>query len=147
MALNFPNSPILNQIFKNGNQSWIWDGVSWDTTGATTLPYAIVGFYPGRVQATTLFIFHVPPWVLYFLPDFGGSYAASDTATELESTFYIMINDGIVGTLTFAAGSRTGSFAMPSELYVQPGDTFKVQTPYTTDLTLADVTFSIVGNR
>lgn len=30
MAIDFPNSPTLNQIFTVGNRSWIWDGSTWN---------------------------------------------------------------------------------------------------------------------
>jgi hypothetical protein len=29
MALNFPASPTINQIYAVGDQSWKWDGVAW----------------------------------------------------------------------------------------------------------------------
>ena len=29
MALNFPSSPALNQIYTVGDQSWKWDGTAW----------------------------------------------------------------------------------------------------------------------
>lgn len=28
-AIDFPNSPSVNQVFTSGVQSWIWDGVTW----------------------------------------------------------------------------------------------------------------------
>ena len=42
-AIDFPNSPALNDEFTSGNTTWKWDGVSWNTirtpivgpTGAT----------------------------------------------------------------------------------------------------------------
>lgn len=30
MALNFPTSPILNQIYTSGGNSWKWNGYAWD---------------------------------------------------------------------------------------------------------------------
>jgi hypothetical protein len=30
-AIDFPNSPALNQEFTSGNTTWKWDGVSWNT--------------------------------------------------------------------------------------------------------------------
>ena len=30
MAIDFPNSPTMNQIFTVGNRSWIWDGSTWN---------------------------------------------------------------------------------------------------------------------
>lgn len=29
-AIDFPNSPTLNQEFTSGNTTWKWDGVSWN---------------------------------------------------------------------------------------------------------------------
>lgn len=29
MALNFPSSPTLNQVFTSGSQSWSWNGTVW----------------------------------------------------------------------------------------------------------------------
>ena len=28
-AIDFPNTPTLNQIFNSGGKSWRWDGSSW----------------------------------------------------------------------------------------------------------------------
>ena len=29
MAIDFPNSPSVNQVFTSGSKSWIWNGTSW----------------------------------------------------------------------------------------------------------------------
>lgn len=34
MALNFPNSPNVNDTYTNGISTWIWDGVAWNLTGS-----------------------------------------------------------------------------------------------------------------
>ena len=36
MALNFPASPILDQIYTVGNSSWKWNGTSWNAYTAPT---------------------------------------------------------------------------------------------------------------
>lgn len=49
MALNFPDTPAVGQIFSSGSMAWRWDGAKWVTssvqpsspisvTGSTTLP-------------------------------------------------------------------------------------------------------------
>lgn len=46
MAINFPNTPALNDIYTVGGTSWKWDGTSWNiVTGdspASTFPMLIV---------------------------------------------------------------------------------------------------------
>lgn len=32
-ALDFPNSPTLNQVFSSGNRTWTWDGTAWVSSG------------------------------------------------------------------------------------------------------------------
>lgn len=33
MAINFPNSPTLNQSFTAGDRTWTWNGYAWDSVG------------------------------------------------------------------------------------------------------------------
>ena len=36
MAIDFPTSPILNQVYTFNNISWIWNGSYWDTYPSST---------------------------------------------------------------------------------------------------------------
>ncbi len=36
MAIDFPTSPTLNQVYTFNNISWIWNGSYWDTYPAST---------------------------------------------------------------------------------------------------------------
>lgn len=36
MALDFPTSPSLNQIYTYGGRSWIWNGVAWDSYSSSS---------------------------------------------------------------------------------------------------------------
>ncbi len=35
MAINFPNSPVLNDTYSYGGNTWQWDGESWVSLGQT----------------------------------------------------------------------------------------------------------------
>ena len=43
MAIDFPNSPSLNQLFTAGGSTWIWDGVAWTLQRITTGAQGIQG--------------------------------------------------------------------------------------------------------
>lgn len=34
MPIDFPDSPVLNELFTVGDQTWIWDGVVWRISSA-----------------------------------------------------------------------------------------------------------------
>ena len=36
MAIDFPTSPTLNQIYTYGSRSWIWNGLAWDINFSTS---------------------------------------------------------------------------------------------------------------
>lgn len=39
MALNFPATPTLNQLYTSGTKTWKWDGTSWiSATSTGSLP-------------------------------------------------------------------------------------------------------------
>ena len=46
MAINFPNSPQLNDVYTEGNRSWVWNGVYWRAT-STTIGYTGSRGYTG----------------------------------------------------------------------------------------------------
>jgi len=36
MALNFPNSPSLNETFQASGVTYVWDGVKWTSKGSSS---------------------------------------------------------------------------------------------------------------
>ena len=36
MALNFPKTPSVNQIYTSAGTTWVWDGVKWTSKGASS---------------------------------------------------------------------------------------------------------------
>ena len=98
-AIDFPNSPAVNDTFTVGNRVWIWTGTSWDavattvvtgptgptgatgTTGATgpTGPAGSSGFYIGPTAPASPVIPYL--WV--------------QTQISGASNFTIWIEDGL----------------------------------------------------
>jgi hypothetical protein len=38
MPMVFPNSPVVGQVFTSGGRSWVWNGSTWDSPTAATIP-------------------------------------------------------------------------------------------------------------
>ena len=51
MALNFPTSPELNQVYTSGTRSWRWDGSSWVANNSVT---NILGYIPVNKAGDTM---------------------------------------------------------------------------------------------
>jgi len=102
MALNFPASPTLNQIYTVGDQSWKWDGTAWIAlSGAEesvpvyigTLPpaYAEAGYLWWDSDNGQLFVRYQGAWIAATVPP---------TSSILDSDAVI---DAIVSELTLYA--------------------------------------------
>lgn len=44
MAINFPNTPALNDTYTEGGSSWQWDGTAWNALGAGITPPSVDQF-------------------------------------------------------------------------------------------------------
>lgn len=60
MPLDFPTSPSVNQVYSNGGNAWVWDGIAWNATssisvytGATGATGAVSGDYVSSVNGAT----------------------------------------------------------------------------------------------
>lgn len=54
MALNFPDSPVLNQVFtdpNNSNAAWVWDGQKWNplSVAQQVSPVGVIAPFAGTV--------------------------------------------------------------------------------------------------
>lgn len=108
-TLNFPSSPIANQIFSSGNTSWEWDGTSWISRGSPVTA-ASVAANSVRVSANSGSV---------IAPANGINFVNTTTVT-------VVVANGINGaaniSFTSIGGGGGGGGSGEMELYV--GDTY-----------------------
>src|SRR5260370_39375507 len=69
-----------------------------------------------------------------------GSYGTAGTAATANTNFAIAKNGSNVGTMAFAAGATSASFAMATATGFAGGDVLTITAPATPDATLANLT-------
>lgn len=57
MAIDFPNSPTVNQAFTSGSTTWVWDGTAWNLQTTTTasndsMPVGSIMWFAGSAAPT-----------------------------------------------------------------------------------------------
>jgi hypothetical protein len=78
MAINFPSTPTLNQVYTSGDRTWTWNGRYWKATSTT------IG-YTGSAGAVVASISATPPST----PSLGDVWI--DSATGIQ---YFYVDDG-----------------------------------------------------
>lgn len=77
MALNFPSSPAVNDIYTSGGKSWKWNGTSWisnidvftsivNTITGSSVDCRLGNYFSKSVSANTTFTFDNPPTSLAY---------------------------------------------------------------------------------
>lgn len=95
MALDFPSSPSVNQVYSSGGNSWIWSGVAWKTYNASfNSSLSINGdiIFEGatdNLYETTLTVSDPTADRTVILPDASGT-----VALIAGSSAQVMFNDG-----------------------------------------------------
>jgi hypothetical protein len=87
----------------------------------------------------TVRAFHIPAGAGAHKAVGGGPY------TTTNQVYHITKNGSLVGTLTFAAASTTGTFSFASRVDYAPGDVIGVQLFSTPDPNFVDLLFTLAG--
>jgi len=151
MALDFPASPALNQIFTSGSSSWKWDSVKWVALGGGS-PYLVAFDIPGVLTLNAVFA-HVFSNAVTFPVNFSGSQArgsanatGSPVVTFAKATAAAPLSFSNIGTCTIGAGTVTPTFVAASAPSFAAGDTLRGLVT-TGDAAFADLYLTLAGTR
>lgn len=76
---------------------------------------------------------------------FAGSIAKAKTAPVAAMVFTVFRNAEVIGTVTFAAGSRNGAFSNGTNMDFVPGDDFSLVAPAAQDTAFTEAQITFVG--
>lgn len=149
MALDFPQSPQLDEVFVAGDRAWKWNGYAWDkiSAGSSTGVYGIIAFIPGTPEPHDILLGHIAALAASFPADLAGSRAYAVIAAAAQVDFTILKNRVQVGALRFTAGQTAGTFLPNPPFALAPGDILEVVATEVTDDTLADIYLTLSGMR
>lgn len=114
-----------------------------ETPQLVVIPAAFSG-KPGNGEVVEGMLFTDPT---SFPAGLGASRARSRVAATATTVIDILHNGAVVGTVTFAAASTTGTFAMGSNLAIVAGDQIDFRFPNPADLTLSGIKITLRGTR
>jgi len=108
----------------------------------------VVGFGQiGTIEASQRYTLAVAPFAMK-LPGTTPSEAHCDVApTDDASLTLVNSSSMVLCTITFAAGSTTGTFNWGPQTTINPGDVLYVIGPAVADATLAGVNIAFVGSK
>jgi len=117
MAIDFPNSPTVGQVFTSGDKSWIWDGSVWKAYGASLSPTVLkVDSTNSRVGINN----QSPAYALDVTGDINASsnLRIGGNTVGTAETFTPTIVGNTSGSVTIGNGSLVGKYYRINKLVV-----------------------------
>jgi hypothetical protein len=135
VALNFPNSPTVGQIFSVADRQWTWDGTSWNLTlsGATQLRWTKIATAGQTVasglDANSLSLTYKVGYEQVYLNGAllarGSDYTAT-TGTSVTFASALAVSDVIeivtFGSMQINNAVNTSNITGPGQLFVSTGN-------------------------
>jgi hypothetical protein len=110
--------------------------------------YDITLWQEGKPDADQVMLKVKLPRAVAFASNFGGSTTApADTAATAETVFSITKNGTEVGTITYAIGGTTGTFASTGAVSFALGDVLTIVAPSAQDATLEGIAICLKGTK
>ncbi|MGR3905828.1 hypothetical protein Q3A80_02195 [Burkholderia sp. SR8] len=148
-------APARLGIGSNGQVLTVASGApAWVTPSGASAPATasmdLVSYFVGAMGASQVILNAITPQPLTLPASLTGSYAYCDTAPTNAVTCTInQVNSSgtatAIGSVNFAAGSKTGTFTFSSAVTTNAGDRVQVVAPSTVDSTFAGPTIGLAG--
>ena len=115
-------------------------------TGAVTVPvpYDISGYVPAFPAASAKILLFTTTRTYQIPANFTGSLAKSDIAPTATVVYTIYKNGSAIATMTFAAGSNSGTFSTQAAVSFASGDILSVTAPVVIDTTHQEIMFTFI---
>lgn len=154
MALDFPQSPQLDEIYVAGDRAWKWNGYAWDKTSASSgelgpQPYVIGCFAGGVLEQSEKLFMHPATVLVQFPANMAGSKVHADEAPQNNAELLLTIGAVTVGTIQIPANTHEGTFLTSAAFSFDPaeGHILSLIAPSAADPSLADLSVSLKGTR
>lgn len=145
MALDFPASPTIGQVYTSGAASWRWDGAKW--VGVSGARYVVGCFAPGVPAANQVLLQHTYASAasLNSGQARGAVAATASTAVRVQKALAASPTSfSDVATITWSAGGIVGAVTgLPASFAA--GDTIQLVAAATPDASLAGISATLVG--
>jgi hypothetical protein len=116
-------------------------------SGKASVATTVSGSFTGPMTANLVVQRYVFAGTVMFPAGLTGSQGTAGVAATSTATYSIRKNSSSVGTMVFAAGAATATFAMPSATTFMAGDILTVVEPASPDATLANLAWTLVGSQ
>jgi hypothetical protein len=115
--------------------------------GAVAPPAYVSGSWAGSPGASQIVERYIFAASVTLPAGLAGSYGSAGTAATAAASFAIAKNGTNVGTMGFAAGAATATFAMATATTLAGGDVLTIVAPATPDATLANLAWTLGGSQ
>jgi hypothetical protein len=151
MSIAFPvsSSAVDYQIFSDTSSGGIWiysaSTNSWKSIDRNI--YDFSGGVPGVPTANQVVALIDIARPVVFAANFAGSFWQCNTAATAQTIFTININGTSIGSIIFAASSKTATFTSVAtgSTVINAGSVLTIVAPATPDATLANASGTLAG--
>lgn len=131
-----------------------WYPATWavpqDSSGGIDIgpqPYVAGSMFNGEPTASLVVMRHPLPFAVTFLDGLPDSQGYAGVAATAQTDFDLQKDGVSFGTMRFAAAGTVATFIMSGDESFVAGEVLEVIAPGSPDATLADIGFSLVGER